>query len=207
MKNIIVDPCDCWEYFLEHKKELINEEHIIAENKEEYGIEICMGMQLEMPLFTVYLDDTVIHTDYVSFEEQAEVECEEIVTELYDKYLDDIEHTLKKMLLEDDEVEDAPVEDDYDTMINKDAISCQESQIDEAVELFLETICDGFLHKLFTPNEFEDIKDHFCEYIARKYKKDVYRPMYLERQDGTEFFTEFPYEDMIFDDPDNPIYK
>ena len=26
-------------------------------------------------------------------------------------------------------------------------------------------------------------------------------------KDGEEFFTEYPYECMIFDDEDNPIYK
>ena len=31
--------------------------------------------------------------------------------------------------------------------------------------------------------------------------------MMLEYEDGTEELSEFPYEDMEFDDPDNPLYK
>mgnify|MGYP000833253049 CR=1 FL=1 len=35
----------------------------------------------------------------------------------------------------------------------------------------------------------------------------IYRPMYLEDADtGEDYFTEYPYDDMVFED-DNPIYK
>lgn len=200
MKTIIVEPEECWDYFLENRNDLLINEHIIAENKEDYGIEICLGSKFDLPEFNVYLDDDLIYTDCISLEANAKEECADILSEIYNDYLDDVESTLGLLIAKDEE-------EDWEKMINQDSIMVQEQQIDDTLQEFLETICDGFVKKIFTPNEFEDIKDHFCEYVARKYKKKIYRPMYLEKSDGTEFFAEFPYESMIFDDPDNPIYK
>ena len=219
MKNVTIQPDECWDYFLENRDDLLINEHILAENKEEYGIEICLGNQFDLPIFNVYLDDDVIFTDFVSAEENAQEACTDILTEIYNDYLDDIESTLKTIVT--DEIDDdVGVDDDvgndnsyeqsdeyWDKLVNQDQSAIQEQQIDETLEEFLGVICDCFVKRTFTPNEFEDIKDHFCEYVARKYRKKVYRPMYLEREDGTEFFAEFPYDNMVFDDPDNPIYK
>ena len=51
----------------------------------------------------------------------------------------------------------------------------------------------------------DDIKEHVLEYIARKHRLPIYRPMYLEGEDGKDFYSEYPYEEMIFDY--NPIYE
>lgn len=53
----------------------------------------------------------------------------------------------------------------------------------------------------------EDVLDHMCEYLYRKYGISARRPMILEDENGEEFFEEYPYECMEFDDPDNPVYE
>ena len=50
-----------------------------------------------------------------------------------------------------------------------------------------------------------DVKEHMLEYMARKPGLLIYRPMYLEDEDGKDFYSEYPYEEMIFEDC-NPIY-
>ena len=53
----------------------------------------------------------------------------------------------------------------------------------------------------------QDVLDHICEYLYRKHDISSRRPMILEDENGEEFFEEFPYECMEFDDPDNPVYS
>lgn len=206
-KEILIEPEDCWDYFLEHKEDLVLEEHIIGQDK-DYGIEICMASDLDMPRFTVYLDGDTIHEDYVVYAATAPQECTDIVSEIYSDYLDDIESTLQKEI--DKQIMEQADDQEWDALIEhydqEEEIKLQESQINDSVEELLDLLCDGFARESFTPKEFEDIKDHICEYVARKHKKKVYRPMYLEGEDGKDFYTKFPYENMIFDDPDNPLY-
>ena len=52
----------------------------------------------------------------------------------------------------------------------------------------------------------DDVKEHTLEYIARRHGLPIYRPMYLEDEDGKDFYSEYPYEEMIFEDY-NPIYE
>ena len=52
----------------------------------------------------------------------------------------------------------------------------------------------------------EDCLDHFIEYIARKHKVDVYRPMYIQYEGEEAEYCEYPYDELEFDDEDNPIY-
>jgi hypothetical protein len=43
--------------------------------------------------------------------------------------------------------------------------------------------------------------------MARKWGLMIRRPMFLEDEAGEEFFEEFPYDCIEFEDEDNPIYK
>ena len=92
-----------------------------------------------------------------------------------------------------------------DSDIEKEII---EEREDEITVLFQNLLFDLLVD---TANEdiindiVEDVKEHTLEYIARKHGMPIYRPMYLEGEDGTDFYSEYPYEEMIFEDC-NPIY-
>ena len=55
MQKITVDASEVWDYFQKHKKELEGTEHIIAEN-EEYGVEISLSAEHDLPCFIVTAD-------------------------------------------------------------------------------------------------------------------------------------------------------
>ena len=193
MKDIILQPSECWEYAQENRIELMTDNHIIA-TEYEFGVEICLSVQDNLPVFEVFVDDESIHTAFAFNEE----DCTEVAEELYNDYLDDFLSTvtLNQFKNDVDEQEEAEHE----------AIDLQESQIDLAIEDFLDVICEGFDSSFFTVKQLEEIKDHFCEYIARKYNKQVYRPMYLTDSAGYDFYVDYPYQAMIFEDEGNPIY-
>ena len=92
-----------------------------------------------------------------------------------------------------------------DSDIEKEII---EEREDEITVLFQNLLFDLLVD---TANEdiiddiVEDVKEHTLEYIARKHSIPIYRPMYLEGEDGEDFYSEYPYEEMIFEDC-NPIY-
>lgn len=92
----------------------------------------------------------------------------------------------------------------------EDAIIEREDELDQAIMDFLATVLGEGFYDLDGDSSgeiIEDCKEHFLEYIARKFSISIYRPMYLEDEDGTDFYTDTPYEEMVFDDEDNPIYK
>ena len=43
------------------------------------------------------------------------------------------------------------------------------------------------------------LKDHVCEWLYQECRLSVNRPMFLEDENGDEFYEEFPYDCMEFD--------
>ena len=122
-----------------------------------------------------------------------------IIKNIYETYLTDkVVATLSELdggeLLTDEEIEGI--------------IDERECELDCAVSDFLMVVLHDYFDDLTTDYAeiCDDLKEHFLEYIARKHDLPVYRPMYLEYDDGDEF-EEYPYENMEFDDEDNPVYK
>ena len=91
----------------------------------------------------------------------------------------------------------------------QDAIEEREMELDIAVSEFISAVLggDAYLDSEDYDDIIEDCKDHFLEYLARKHGLDIFRPMVLEDEDGEDFYEEYPYECMEFDDEDNPIYQ
>lgn len=192
--KVFVSASEVWGYFWKHKSEFEKSMHKIAGN-EEFGVEIFVTETEEYPTVIVTVDDEEVLVKK-AFNER---DCEEVVREIYDDYL------TSKVL----KVLSGSVDDDLSEIELEGMIMEREDELSSAVCEFIEAV---------VPNEFEalvddldeaveDIKDHFLEYLARKYGFNIYRPMFLEYEDGKEELSEYPYKDMIFDDEDNPIYK
>lgn len=192
MQTITVSASEMWDYFRKHKEELGKEEHIVAEN-DEFGVVITITEERGMPYFVVTADD------YQYAEESAvsEKDCKETVEELYDKYL------TGKFIDEEDYA--------VSLLTQEDMISERELELDDAIVLLVDAIleCDAMVALGTNADAVcEDVKDHIIEYLARKHKLSIRRPMILEDEEtGEDFFTEHPYECMVFEDEDNPIYK
>ena len=104
----------------------------------------------------------------------------------------------KTVYIEDESEEEY---DDEQMLIDE-----REEEIDAAVRDLVNIVSVTGCYNL-TDEAVDDLKDHFLEYMHRKLGISIYRPMYLEDADtGEDYFTEYPYDDMVFED-DNPIYK
>ena len=180
--KITVAPSDVWGYFHAHKDKFGSDMYLIAESGDGL-IGIYITEQDGDPQFIVESSNEVIDEDMAV----TKIDCEETAKKLYSKYLGYDELDMSE-----------------DTDIEQEIIDDRE---DELTVLF-----ENFLFDLL-PNTDEDtlseiasdVKEHMLEYIARKHGMPIYRPMYLEDEDGEDFFSEYPYKEMIFEDC-NPIY-
>ena len=189
MERIIVSSDDMWNYFQTNKEELKTTEHIVAEN-DEFGIIISLTEEDGFPCFIVTADEYQ-HAEEVAISEK---DCKETITTLYENYLS------KKFITEllgEDSLEDKMYERELE--LDDAVISFLDIAIEDDSAAFLGLEADAIC---------EDIKDHLLEYIYRKHGLSCRRPMFLEDEDtGEDFYEEYPYEHMLFEDEDNPLYS
>lgn len=189
MRNIIVEAKDAWKHFEENKKLLKDRILALAENP-EFGVVIYMGEEFGLPAFTVMVDDR----QYDEADAINEGDCTETVNKLYDKYLSG---KFRDELIDNEEELEAEMEE-------------RETELSDAAYEFMSVVAD-YDGNALNNEEFdaiiEDVKEHMLEYIARKHGFKIRRPMILEDEDGNDCYSEYPYEEMEFDDEDNPIYK
>lgn len=180
--KITVAPSDVWGYFYANKDKFGSDMYLIAESDD--GLTgIYIAEQDGDPQFIVEDCNEVIDEDMAI----TKTSCEETARRLYSEYLG---------------------YDEYD--MSKDAENEQgliEEREDELSVMFENLLFDLLPHTSEdTLNEIsEDVKEHTLEYIARKFGLPIYRPMYLTDENGEDFFSEYPYEEMVFEDY-NPIY-
>ena len=107
--------------------------------------------------------------------------------------------------------------DDYDPeldgVVPEDELT--DDDIIEESELHLEDTLIDFASEVIgcTKQEFKrDYKekiprlvDNIFEMMARKFDMPIYRPMRLQDDDGSYFISEYPYEEMVFDNDDNSM--
>lgn len=192
--KITVSASDIWGYFQDNIEDLKSHMHQIADNS-EYGVEIYITDDCGLPSIVVTADDAQVYDETAVNEH----DCQKTVEKIYDEYL--TSKIIETLAMDDDKLSALEIED----MIDE-----RESELDAAVYEFVITAIQGAYFDDYT-SDFddicEDLKEHFLEYMARKHGLPIYRPMMLEYEDGTEEMSEYPYEDMEFDDPNNPLYK
>ena len=84
----------------------------------------------------------------------------------------------------------------------EDEIEERELELTEATEVFVNAVADDLQ---IDSEVIEECKEHFLEYLYRKFGLTIRRPMVLEDEEGEDFFEEYPYECMIFEDI--PLYN
>ncbi len=90
--------------------------------------------------------------------------------------------------------------DEYEEFERDEMIANRESDLDDAVYQMLDVFLENSENGVVIPDFLiDDVKEHICEYLARQKAIDIWRPMYLEDEDG-EFFEEFPYDCLVFED-------
>lgn len=199
MQKIDVESSEIWDYSLEHEDELSRNQHLMAEN-DDYGMEVWLTMANGSPELIVECDGNEIYREDIFNEKDAKRTADRI----YDDYLsikaiETMTDSEDKTVYTEDESEEEY--DDEQMLIDE-----REEEIDAAVRDLVNIVSDTGCYNL-TDEAVDDLKEHFLEYMHRKLGISIYRPMYLEDADtGEDYFTEYPYDDMVFED-DNPIYK
>ena len=193
MQEIIIEPFDLWDYLEEQDKtgQLDNILYDIAHN-EEFGTTVYVTKDNNGKFcISVEADDVEIYSDYIRNREDAEKICKQV----YDDYLTDrvigIIVNIQSQLEQEDEIE------------------LREEELSELTLQFIMDILGGdtYFDGTGLDEIVDDCKEHFLEYLARKHDLSIYRPMILEDEKGDDFFEEYPYECMVFEDEDNPIYQ
>lgn len=195
MQEIIIEPRSLWDYLLEQDKkgQLDGIMYEIAKN-EEYGTVVYVSKDDKgRYCITVEADDTEVYSDFIYDKDDAEETCNTV----YDDYLTD--RVVERLMeLEEDSA-----------LAQEDEIELREEELDELVTSFIMEVLGGDTY--FDGVDFDDVvkdcKEHFLEYMARKHGLAIYRPMILEDENGEDFFEEYPYECIEFEDENNPIYK
>lgn len=192
--KIILPASGVWAYFIEHKNSLISDMHLIATN-EEFGIEIYLTNQCGYPSIVVNADDSEIHSEVLMDED----DCKKSVTDAYELYLTEKIVTTTYGDEEDDEL----------PLTEEELIEDREAELDGAI-LDLLTVAMSECRDIIKidPNELcEDVKEHVLEYLYLKHGISIYRPMYLEYDDKSVEFEQYPYGNMELENEDNPIYQ
>lgn len=196
-KKIAVEASELWSYFQKNKDELISSMREIASN-DEFGIVIYLSAESEeFAHIIVEADDTEVYTETVI----SEGDCKYAAERIYNTYLSG---SVVNVLT------DGNITDGRSwTQIEDEEIENREYEIDDALYAFLGAVCDDVYYEDYYIDEelIQDVKEHFLEYLARKWGLPIRRPMRMEDEDGEIFFEEYPYQYMIFDDENDPVYK
>lgn len=178
MVNIILEPNEVWLYAIENSDEI-----------KEFQVEIASDSDSATKIYLHEKDYAVM----VSVEENnKEVYCEVIAD--YEDSVETVEKIYNKYLYEYDELFEQEQE-----------IHRREQALDDLIIDFVVDVADA--NDIDADMDFEDFKNHILEYMYRKYGISPYRPSILVDKDGNEFFEEYPYPFMEFEDENDPIYK
>lgn len=215
MQLINCEASEIWNVFQSKKEQLKTKMEVIAECP-ELGVVIYLtaeergsqtsGKTTVIPNILVFVDGTELYEEVAV----GESDCEDTVKRIYYEYLTE-ERLISKVIDSDTSKDKAEVEAEAEAEDQQQEIDDREEVIDNALYDFLTEILVDPLEMIVGQSEaediYEDVKEHLLEYLYRKWDLDIYRPMYLEFEDGEESFEEYPYGLLEFDDPDNPLYK
>ena len=201
MQKIVLEPSEVWKYYTDNKVKLENSVYEIASN-DEFGIEIDITVLHNKLNVAVFADFNEVYSETI----YGEDDCKYTINEIYEEYLTDkVFETLYGNVFGLRSRLSSEIDGPDDTSsIEKDMIDERELDLDDAVHEFLYAVCSGEYAADFVmdidDNLVEDVKDHFLEYLAREWEIPIYRPMYLEDEDGEVFFEEYPYDCMVFEE-------
>lgn len=193
---------DAWNYYQQNKEELRDKEVVIAQNMDT-KVSICLTESDNLPLFVVYSGEGKGEKEEYSEYAVSASDCEHTVKEIYKRYLFPIVVDTKA-----DESEDRF--SDFDRAELEDIIYKRREIIRDALLRFLsvavnteDTDPDGSNFLLEYGNQLVDeTLEYFLEFLGCEQGLDVYYPLLLVDEDGSEEFTAYPYSADAYSDFD-----
>ena len=200
MKLINYEPYELWDLFIDKRDFLLTHESTIAENP-EFDVMIFLTAEdcgdMALPTIVVWMENREVYRESAI----GKHDLVRIAEKIYNEFLPD-EKLIKKYLDDDADIE--KMSEEIDLMEMQDAIDDREGELYDAASDFLYVVTGGKLEKLAGYKESEeitnDIVNRVCEFLHEEYDISVYRPMIIEDENGEEFFEEFPYDVLTFDD-------
>ncbi len=171
MRVVYFDPDEVWKYFREN-----HERKCIAEDT-TFDVQAYARNQNGTITLTVESEGKIDECFSVSTEE----ECKEAVENIYEFYIYDVDNPEEDFDEGESESED-------------DVISDREDQLFYAVYDFLNVVAEE--EDLDCDDGQELIRrvlEDILEYLYKKYRLKIRRPMFLEDGGGNEVFVEYPY--------------
>lgn len=196
-ERVLVTPEEAWDYFADYGDDVMGEEIKMAENL-DYGVEIyATGIWGADGQFMAEIDVNI--DGNLEVQEWAS-DRETFISEtggIFDTYLG--QELINHMVDWDVPEELSPEEE-------KMAIEDREDELDNAVIALLEEFApelsdwdyiggdsDG---KSDIEEIIDSLKDLICEFLYKKFEVSVYRPMFVEDEDGKDVFLEYPYPEI-----------
>lgn len=198
MQKIVYDPEEIYEVFQEEKLDIANHRLLVAENDDFQIFLDCMASKsLEyIGMMVIESEGYIIEEDFFDDEK----ECNSIFEKAYINYI--LTETVVEKAKEEENV--------YDTIYDKDGklntfyvdeIEQREGDLSLAVVNFIDAISDTQMSYALTDEEVDEIKDHFIEYLYRKFGLSIFRPMEIVMDNGDEVYEEYPYPKLRFENP------
>ena len=191
MKKVVCEANAVWNFFQKNKTKLLTGAEIIATN-DEFEVVIYLTAEEQKtgvyPRIEVFIEDSDVYSEVAADER----DCEQTVKKIYCDYLT-TENLINRIIRE------AEKEPEFDELAAEE----RDLELDDAVDAMLEVFLNSRIDKLVGYSEADKIRceivDKLCEYLYLECDLSVYRPTILEDESGEEFFAEYPYECMIFD--------
>lgn len=193
---------DAWSFFQKNKVRLGKEMVVIAENTDTDHT-ICLEEEQGLPLVSVYRADKRLCEEGAV----SEKDCEDTVKGVYFKYLFPVKVVVADLPAKgknEVEEDDGLLEEDIspEQMI-EDEIYLREDSLEFAVTDFLEVLlsCSGpeQIKKLYG-DIIQDFLDRVCTVLAEDFLISVYRPTWIDDDEGNPQYVEYPYLDVDDDD-------
>ena len=198
MQKIVYDPSEIYEVFQEEKLDIANHRLLVAENDYFQIFLDCMASKsLEyIGMMVIESEGYIIEEDF--FEDEKE--CNDIFEKAYINYI--LTETVVEKAEEEENVNDTIYDKDGKLNIAYvDEIEQREGDLTLAVINFIDAISDTQMSYALTDEEVEEIKDHFIEYLYRKFGLSIFRPMEIVMDNGDEVYEEYPYPKLRFENP------
>ena len=181
-KKIIIPANEVWDFFCDNQE---TQGFLIASD-EDFGVEISLDLLGNYPeVYVTCYDDILESRIFVT-----PSGCDNGVQEMYDKYLSGNVNEITRK----DDNDDAETAEEIDEDIEV-AIDRRQLELEMAADELLCALAPNADE--YTDDYDEMIKEMIevaCEYLYNVYSISVYRPMFIEQADGSELYTEYPYD-------------
>ena len=198
MKVVHYEPSELWEIFQKERESLASRMKMIAENP-DFDVTLYLTIETKggmlLPTIVVWIENKEDYRESCI----GELDLRQTAQSLYDDYLSD--STMAKRFFDEDDEE---LKQEEEASLQQDEIDYREAELYDAVSDLLYVVTGGKLEKLAGFKQAEEITDDIvnrvCEHLYTEYGISVFRPMILRDDHGEEFYEEYPYDCMVFEE-------